>query len=83
MMMMVMMMMVMMITTMMMIDDAPWGSMGLEGDNRVRLRSIMSLYSIIRILFTIFIFIMIIKPECDIFMDFDTNEYPNLFMSRK
>ena len=23
------------------------------------------------------------KPECDIRMDFDTNEYPNIFVSRK
>ena len=24
-----------------------------------------------------------IDPECDIRMDFDTNEYPNIFVSRK
>ena len=24
-----------------------------------------------------------IGPECDIRMDFDTNEYPNIFVSRK
>ena len=23
------------------------------------------------------------EPECDICMDFDTNEYPNIFVSRK
>ena len=34
-------------------------------------------------LLVVFVYLCICVSECDIRMDFDTNEYPNIFVSRK